>query len=136
MRLQKVKAYKLDRNRWQHKYIITLPGTAIRELSWVEGGKLKAIVQDGSLVLTRDTAPPKPKRIITTKMPYQEFRDKVKATLQYSDKGMTWTEIRKSLKLDQVVPNNKWVRQMEKDIGLMRVKHSDGVIVWRVNHVR
>ncbi|MDA4118896.1 MAG: hypothetical protein OK455_11215, partial [Thaumarchaeota archaeon] len=76
------------------------------------------------------------RRVITTKMPYEEFRDKILDTLQYSDKGMTWTEIRSQLKLDQVVPNNKWVRQMEKDIGLMRIKGSDGVIVWRVNHVR
>lgn len=136
MKLQKVKAYKLDRDRWQYKYVITLPESAIQELNWLEGSELKATVQGKSIVLTVDTTPRKPKRVITTKMPYPEFRDKVKQTLQYSDKGLTWTEIRGKLKLDQVVPNNKWVRQMEKDIGLMRVKRSDGIIVWRINHVR
>ena len=136
MKIQKVKAYKLDKNRWQFKYVITLPETTLQELSWPEGSELKATVDGKSLVLTIDTTPPKPRRVVTTKLTYQEFRDKVRQTIQYSDKGMTWTQIREKLKLDQVVPNNKWVRQMEKDIGLMRVKRSDGVIVWRVNHVR
>jgi hypothetical protein len=136
MKIQKVKAYKLDENQWQFKYVITLPEAALHELGWEGGSELKAIVEGKSLVLTFDATPPKPRRVIKTKMPYPEFRDKVKSTLQFKDAGMTWTEIRNSLKLDQVVPNNKWVRQMEKDIGLMRVKRSDGVIVWRVNHVR
>ena len=136
MRIQKVKAYKLDKNRWQFKYVITLPETTLQELNWPEGSELKATVEGKSLVLTIDTTPPRPKRVIKTNWPYPQFRDKVKTTLQYSDKGMTWTEIREALKLDQVVPNNKWVRQLEKDIGLMRVKRSDGVVVWRINHVR
>ena len=136
MKLQKVKAYKLDKDRWQYKFVITLPETVVEEVQWVEGSELKAIAEGKSVVLTIDTTPPKPKRVITTKIPYPEFRDRVRQALQYSDKGMTWTEIRAKLKLDQVVPNNKWVRQMEKDIGLMRVKRSDGVIVWRVSHVR
>lgn len=67
-------------------------------------------------------------------MSYEEFRDKIKKALEYSDKGMTWTELRNRLKLDQVVPNNKWVRQLEKDIGLQRLKDMRGII-WRVSHV-
>ncbi|MDG6991100.1 MAG: hypothetical protein JRM99_06725 [Nitrososphaerota archaeon] len=137
MKLQKVKAYRLDRDRWQYKYQITVPETSIEALGWQEGMELQDAVHDGSLTIT--SAPEgarKQKRVIATKMSYEEFREKVKQTLQYSDKGMTWTQIREKLKLDQVVPNNKWVRQMEKDIGLMRVKRSDGVIVWRINHVR
>jgi antitoxin component of MazEF toxin-antitoxin module len=137
MKLQKVKAYKLDHDRWQYKYLITVPETSVEALGWKEGNELQDTVHDGSLIIT--PAPEgarKQRRVITTKMPYEEFREKVRHTLQYSDKGMTWTEIRGRLKLDQVVPNNKWVRQMEKDIGLMRVKRSDGVIVWRVNHVK
>lgn len=134
MRLQRQKAYKLDKDRWQYKYLITLPETVIEEVGWEEGSELKATAEGKSIVLTVDTAPRKPKRVITTKLPYPEFRDKVRQTLQYSD-GLTWTQIREKLELDQVVPNNKWVRQMEKDIGLMRVKRSDGVVVWRVSHV-
>ena len=137
MKLQKVKAYKLDHERWQFKYQITVPETSIEKLGWKEGDELQDTVHEGSLVvMPAIPGAKKTRRVITTKMPYEEFRDKILDTLQYSDKGMTWTEIRSQLKLDQVVPNNKWVRQMEKDIGLMRIKGSDGVIVWRVNHVR
>lgn len=137
MKLQKVKAYKLDRDRWQFKYVITLPELTVQEVGWKEGTELKATAQKNAILLEEgESLPKRERRVITTKMPYPEFRDKVKQTLQYSDNGMTWTQIREKLKLDQVVPNNKWVRQMEKDIGLMRVKRSDGVVVWRVIHVR
>ena len=137
MKLQKVKAYKLDHDRWQYKYQITVPETSIDRLGWKEGDELQDAVHEGSLlIIPAIEGAKKARRVITTKMPYEEFRERIRETLQFSDKGMTWTEIRAKLKLDQVVPNNKWVRQMEKDIGLMRVKGSDGVIVWRVNHVR
>lgn len=137
MKLQKVKAYKLEKDRWQYKYQITVPEPSIEKLGWDEGIQLQDSVQDGALVITlAPEGAKKPRRVITTKVSYEEFSEKVRKTLQYSDNGLTWTEIRTQLKLDQVVPNNKWVRAMEKDIGLMRVKRADGVVVWRVNHVK
>lgn len=137
MKLQKVKAYKLDHDRWQYKYQITIPEDSVERLGWKEGEELQDAVHEGSLIIIPAIeGARKTRRVIMTKMPYEEFRQRIRETLQFSDTGMTWTEIRAKLKLDQVVPNNKWVRQMEKDIGLMRVKRSDGVIVWRVNHVR
>jgi hypothetical protein len=137
MKLQKQRSYKLPDNRWQHKYVITLPETLIGELGWEAGSELEASRRDKSIVVGYLSPPVKAgSRIITKKMAYEEFRDKIKGVLQYKDEGMTWTQIRTSLKLDQVVPNNKWVRRLEKDIGLMRVKSTDGVILWRINHVR
>lgn len=137
MKLQKVKAYKLDGNRYQYKYLLTVPETTISELGWKEGTELNDRIEDGHLRI--DLAPsqnPKPKRrIITTKLSYEEFRDKIKQTLQYQDKGLTWSEIRAKLELDQVVPNNKWVSKMEKDIGLQRIKEKDNKIIWRIQHV-
>jgi len=137
MKLQKQRAYKLDDSRWQYKYVITVPETLVNELGWKTGSELQATITAHSLVVNFVSGPSeKAKRIVPTKMAYEEFRDKIEEALQYNDKGMTWTQIRTRLKFDQVVPNNKWVRRMEKDIGLMRVKGTDGVIVWRVNHVR
>lgn len=137
MKLQRQRAYKLDDSRWQYKYVITVPETLINELRWKTGSELQATITAHSLVVNFVSSPSeKAKRIAPTKMAYEEFREKIKEVLQYNDKGMTWTQIRTRLKLDQVVPNNKWVRRMEKDIGLMRVKGTNGVIVWRVNHVR
>jgi antitoxin component of MazEF toxin-antitoxin module len=127
----------LSDKRWQHKYVVTLPETLIDELGWQAGSELEASRKDKSILIDFVSNPTKAEeRIVATKMSYEEFRDKIKQVLQYNDKGMTWTQIRSSLKLDQVVPNNKWVRRLEKDIGLMRLKGRDGVVVWRVNHVR
>jgi DNA-directed RNA polymerase subunit RPC12/RpoP len=60
---------------------------------------------------------------------YAEFRNKIRAELVKSG-TLTWTEIRTASKLPQAFPNNKWVRKMEADIGLKRVKDSHGIIKW------
>lgn len=115
--------------------MITIPEETISELGWKEGSELKDSIKNKSLMIDFVSEPVKkrPKQI-EPKMSYEEFRDKIRNALQYSDHGMTWTEIRSQLQLEQVVPNNKWVRQMEKDIGLERIKDIKGV-VWRVKHV-
>lgn len=117
--------------------MITLPESVIDKLGWQAGSELQATIRDKSVVVDFVSNPVKRgRRIVADKMTYDEFRDKIKGTLEYNDKGMTWTQIRDKLKLNQVVPNNKWVRRMEKDIGLIRVKGTDGVVLWRMNHVR
>ena len=133
MKLQKVIAYRYgDKN--QYKYIITIPEESISQLGWKEGSELKDTVKGKSLVIDFVAEPSKRvKKHVEPKMSYQEFRDKIKGLLEYSD-GMTWTDIRNALNLEQVVPNNKWVRLMEKDIGLLRLKDPRGVI-WRIKHV-
>src|SRR2546428_10006770 len=61
---------------------------------------------------------------------YEDFRDKVRATLQGARRPMTWTEIRTTAGLPQMFPNNQWVHRMEKDIGLGREKDQKGIIHW------
>jgi len=63
--------------------------------------------------------------------PYERFKKQIEDVLRTEPKGFTWTEIKDKLGLTQKVPNNKWVRQMEKDIGLQRVKENRGT-VWRL----
>jgi hypothetical protein len=46
---------------------------------------------------------------------------------------MTWTEIRTAAKLPQMFPNNKWVRRLERDIGLKRNKDVHGIIRWQLS---
>jgi len=133
MRLQRIKAYSKD-DRVQYKYQITLPSDTVDTLGWKEGSELKDTVKGKSLVIDFVAEPsPRVRKVAEPKMTYEEFRDKIKNLLQYSD-GMTWTEIRTRLNLDQVVPNNKWVHEMERDVGLLRLKDPRGLI-WRVRHV-
>jgi hypothetical protein len=104
-------------------------------LDWQEGSELKDSIRGQSLVIDYLSPPvTREKKGQEPKITYEEFRDLIKKALEYSDSGMTWTELRDHLKFAQIVPNNKWVRQMEKEIGLMRLKHPRG-IVWRVKHV-
>jgi hypothetical protein len=66
-------------------------------------------------------------------MSYEDFRDTIRRTLQEAGKPLSWTEIRTTAKLPQALPNNKWVRRMEEDIGLKREKDNHGVIHWNLS---
>ena len=63
-------------------------------------------------------------------MSYEDFRDKIAATLSDACKPLTWTEVRTKANLPQAFPNNQWVHRMETDIGLLRRRKSDGIIHW------
>ena len=133
VKLQKNIAYTKD-NRIQYKYVINIPEETIKKLNWKEGSELKEAVANNTLIINFVSEPkPRIKKYTEPKISYEEFSDKIKQILQYSD-GMTWTEIREKLNFQQIVPNNKWVSQMQKDIGLIRLKDPKGVI-WRLQHV-
>lgn len=135
VKLQKVLAYTYG-DKSHFKYIITLPEELIGDLGWQSGSELE-ITKNGNGIKISFVAKPSPKskkKIPEPKMPYSEFKEKIRSALEYRDEGLTWSQIRDQLGLEQVVPNNKWVRQMEKDIGLKRVREMHGVI-WRIAHV-
>jgi hypothetical protein len=66
-------------------------------------------------------------------MSYDDFKSKIASTLQQAPGPLTWTEIRTKASLPQLFPNNQWVHRMEKDIGLIRKRESDGTIHWRLS---
>ena len=73
----------------------------------------------------------RPKNPMTT---YEDFRDAIRRTLEEVKGGpLTWTEIRTVAGLPQKFPNNKWVRQIEKDIGLTRKRDAHGIIQWKLS---
>jgi hypothetical protein len=67
------------------------------------------------------------------RMSYDDFKSKIASTLQQAPGPLTWTEIRTKASLPQLFPNNQWVHRMEKDIGLIRKRESDGTIHWRLS---
>lgn len=73
----------------------------------------------------------KPRKNPTSMLTYEDFRDKVRRTLEKSG-PLTWTEIRTIAKLPEKFPNNKWVRRMEQDIALTRAKDAHGIIKWKI----
>jgi len=59
-----------------------------------------------------------------TPLAYEEFRDKIRDTLQ--------AKIRTTAQLPQLFPNNNWVHRMEGDIGLVRERDKHAIIQWRL----
>lgn len=134
MKLMKAFSYKYgDKSRY--KYLISIPEEIIEKLGWQAGSELNAIPKDNKIVVEFVSKPSnKPPKVLEPKMTYDEFKNKILKLLTNND-GLTWTEIRDKLGLPQIVPNNKWVREMEKDVGLLRVRDPKG-IVWKISHVR
>ena len=68
----------------------------------------------------------------TTATAYEYFKKRVEAALsENEDGGLTWTEIRTKRRLPQKLPNNRWVRRLEREIGLVR-EREHGVMIWRL----
>ena len=71
-----------------------------------------------------------PRKAGAAMLVYEDFREKIGDTLKRG--SLTWTEIRTIAKLPRKFPNNKWVHQMEKDVGLKRSKDDHGVLRWKL----
>ena len=64
---------------------------------------------------------------------YEKFRDTIENILNQAKQSLTWTEVKEKAGFQQKVPNNKWVKWMEEDIGLLREKTKDGKTLWRLS---
>lgn len=60
---------------------------------------------------------------------YDDFRNRIEQVLQNHRGGLPWSQIRTVTKLPQAFPNNRWVKRLETDIGLVR-ERNDGVLIW------
>ena len=67
-----------------------------------------------------------------TRMSYDDFQAKIIDALMPVGKPLTWTEVRTVARLPQLFPNNQWVHRLEKDIGLIRRRESNGIIHWHL----
>ena len=65
-------------------------------------------------------------------MAYDNFRAKIGPALETAARPLTWTEIRTTVGLPQLFPNNQWVHRLEKDIGLHRSRDASGIIHWQI----
>ena len=72
------------------------------------------------------------KKLIPRPEDYQKFKGSIEKILKQAEQPLTWAEIKEKAGFEQKVPNNKWVKWMEEDIGLVREKTKDGKTVWRL----
>jgi len=76
---------------------------------------------------------PSAKQQIPRPKDYEKFRDPIEQILKEAKGSLTWTEIKEKANFKQKVPNNKWVKWMEEDIGLVRERTTDGKTLWRLS---
>jgi transposase len=112
------------------QWIVILPPENIEALGWKKGESLRTIVKPEGLLIAKGSE-------------YDIFREQVIELLRNNKTGLTWTEIQKRLGLSQTVPNNRWVRQLEKETGLQRRKEGTntywflpdaGVVVYTIGY--
>lgn len=72
------------------------------------------------------------KKVLPRIRNYEKFRDPIEKILNQAKKPLTWTEIKEKAGFEQKVPNNRRVRWLEEDIGLVRGRTKEGRIVWRL----
>jgi hypothetical protein len=113
-----------------YKWVIVIPPEQIDRLGWSEGMELDSIVKGDGLLIRPMTEPPEK----SEKMTYEVFKKIIKEELEKEPKGLTWTDIKsRRPELYQKVPNNLWVRTLEREIGLIKEKVGTKTI-WRLKH--
>ena len=65
-------------------------------------------------------------------MRYLQYRDAIHAELQRNAAGLTWAQLRSRLGLPYDRPCPAWTKQLEKDIGLRRIKRDSRTLLWQV----
>jgi len=129
MKLQKHSSRKKDDPNYEKyvKWVLVIPQDRVNQLGWKEGVELKDKIKGDSLVITSQSGDNVPNN--KEKVLYEDFKKSIKNILERHPSGLTWTNIRDKLNLPQKHPNNKWVRKLEKEIGLRRIKIG-GSLIW------
>ncbi len=65
-------------------------------------------------------------------MRYVEFRELIQNELLRRPAGLTWAELQENLELHYKRPCPTWVRRMEEEIGLERLRGSGRAFVWKL----
>jgi len=65
-------------------------------------------------------------------MKYLQYRNAIQGRLRKSGAGMTWLELKESLRLPYDRPCPEWTRRLEKEIGLDRREKRGRSLVWKI----
>jgi len=128
MKLQKQMSREISGKKYQ-KWVVTLPKTLISKLKWGEGTELDADAQ-GELLILREHRGGQT-TVEEVNEGYESFKQKVLEGLRGEDEGLTWGQLREKQGMKQARPFHTWVRQLEKDIGLIRQRRGTQ-IYWLV----
>lgn len=133
MRLQKQSSRKKEDPNYEKyvKWVLVVSQDRINQLGWKEGTELIEEIKNNSLCIRAVTAKEAKKN--REEPIYDDFRNSIKNILERHPAGLTWSQIRDKLNYSQKAPNNKWVRKLEQDIGLKRIKRG-GDMIWALEN--
>ncbi len=133
MRLQKRLSRIVDGKEYA-KWIIVIPPTTIENIGWQEGEWLTEEIKGNSLLI-RPLKNEEIQRLKTkdSECTYKTFKEKIRIILNKNSTGLSWTQIREIGDFSQKVPNNKWVKKLEEDINLLRIRDRKRGIVWKLD---
>jgi hypothetical protein len=66
-------------------------------------------------------------------MRYIDFRNQIQTELRRNPAGLTWPELKARRDLPYERPCPEWVKRLEKDIGLKRLRSEKRAHVWTVS---
>ena len=65
-------------------------------------------------------------------MRYVDFRDSIRDELKRNRSGLTWPQLRDRLDLPYKSPCGEWVKRLEDEIGLSRIKGTGRAYTWKL----
>jgi len=129
MRLQRSVSRRLTGKEYV-KFQVVLPNVAVERLGWNHGDNLEwNVTPRGKLLIhkvdrKRETEEPR----------YEEFKESVIRALIPLPKGCTWSQVRLRAGLSQRTPSPLWVRRMEDEKILQRVRdRATSHTVWKLS---
>ena len=66
-------------------------------------------------------------------MEYDEFKVLIQSALQHNLTGLTWREIKETLKLPYKIPSQTQLFQLEDEIHLVFSKGKGSDYIWKIN---
>jgi hypothetical protein len=69
-------------------------------------------------------------------MRYKEFKALIHIELLKHPDGLTWRELKDKLNLPYKRPCQTWIKQLEGEIGLSRVKGTQRAYIWKVTPIK
>jgi hypothetical protein len=110
------------------KYQVVIPDHVMQQIGWSHGDDLEARINaKGLLVIKRQLEQP------IEEPDYEQFKHAVTKALTALPNGCVWSELRLKAGLCQMTPSPIWVKRMEDEGCLERIRDSvTARLVWRL----
>ena len=127
MKLQRSISRRLGSKEYV-KYQVIIPNNIVMQAEWNPGDYIEAKATKKGILLCKIEPPQESRR-----PDYEQFKAAIIHTLTLSPQGFPWSELRLKAGLSQLTPSPVWVRQMEDENTLERVREpTRSQVIWKL----